>query len=423
MNSNPRAIHASSQPVNCTIQVPGSKSIANRALICAALASGESRIENIPDGDDTSAMVEALNILGMQCKVVGNNVSVVGGNLGTKQVTLNARLAGTTSRFLTTLAAVRSGVTTIDGQDALRRRPMIELHDALRQLGVELEYLDVTGFLPVTVRPSLVHGGALSIRGDISSQFISALMMIGPVIGGLTIELISDLVSRPYVEMTKSVMESFGASAKISDSTIVVEAGGYVATEFVVEPDFSSAAVPIVATTIRGGTIRLTNLGLATSQSDACILDIVQQAGAQVRRDGNDIVVMRDLGQKLIPLRLNLAHASDLVPIVAILCLRAEGVSSIDGVGFIRAKESDRLGDLAREIVKAGGRIQVLPDGLVIEGVDTMRGQLMNTHDDHRLAMAFAVLGTVVDATQIGDPSVVSKSWPSFWLDMDQVLG
>lgn len=420
---SPLAIHASGTPINCIVQVPGSKSIANRALVCAVLSRGESSIENIPDGDDTSAMLEALESMGVSCRIVGNRVFVAGGDLGSNEVTLNARLGGTTSRFLTAVAAVRAGFTTIDGDESLRRRPMSELHDALEQLGVNLRYTGTRGSLPVTVGPGVAHGATVRIRGDISSQFISALMMIGPVIGGLTIELIAELVSRPYVEMTKAVMESFGANVTIAQSTIVVHADSYVPTQFVVEPDFSSAAVPIVATTIRGGTIRLSNLGLARTQSDAYILEIVQQAGAHVHHDGDDIVVTRAAEQILKPLRLNLAHASDLVPIVAILCLRTVGASSIDGVGFIRAKESDRLGDLAQEITKAGGRIEVLPDGLAIMGVDTMNGQLMNTYHDHRLAMAFAVLGTVVEGIQIDDPWVVSKSWPSFWLDMAQVLG
>jgi len=423
MKSSVRAINASRTPLDCTVQVPGSKSIANRALVCAALSQGESVIQNIPDGDDTSAMLEALKAMGLPCQVTKNQVTVIGGDLGRSGITLNARLAGTTSRFLTAVAAVRTGFTTIDGDDALRRRPMNDLHDALRQLGANIKYSGAHGLLPVTLGPNIVSSGVVSIRGDISSQFISALMMIGPVIGGLTIQLTSQLVSRPYVDMTRVVMESFGARVTVSEEIITVHADSYKPTHFVVEPDFSSAAVPIVATTIRGGTIRLTGLGLATTQSDACILDIVQKSGAIVKRDGDDIVVTSQVGQVLQPLQLHLGDSSDLVPIVAMLCLRATGKSSIDGVGFIRAKESDRLGDLAREIVKLGGRIEVLPDGLEIQGVDSLIGQTMSTYDDHRLAMAFAVLGTVVSGISVNDSAVVSKSWPSFWLDMTQVLG
>lgn len=414
-------IKGASGSVNATVRVPGSKSVANRALVCAALAVGDglSRIGNIPAGDDCDAMIGALAAAGAL-----TNGAVRAGVFPGGTESIDAAIAGTTSRFLTAAAALSVSGVVVDGGAPLRARPMADLHDALRGLGAVVEYLDAPGHLPVRVARGSMTGGDVTIRGDVSSQFTSALMLLAPRLeNGLSLRINGPLVSRPYVEMTAAVMRAFGAIVTIGDSLIRVEPVAYVPVDYEVEPDFSSAAFPIMAMAFRHGRLRLPGLALATMQGDARILDIAQQMGMIVDVDGDDITVTRSTGP-VRPVTLNLADASDLVPAVATACCVADGTSEISGVGFIRAKESDRLGDFATEATRFGVHVEVLEDGLRIHGGHPVPpANALAVHHDHRLAMSFALLcGTGLDVT-ISDPETVGKSWRGFFTDMGPLLG
>jgi 3-phosphoshikimate 1-carboxyvinyltransferase len=412
-------------PVDAVVEVPGSKSIANRALVCAALAPGTSELTNVPDGDDTTAMVTGLAALGAVVDAEADRVGVTGvddphllsGGL------VHAGLAGTTSRFLTALAALGSQPVTIDGYPALRRRPFGALHDALVQLGVEVTPGDGRGQLPVTVHGPPT-GGAVSIRGDVSSQYITALMLIGPALpGGLRLELTSELVSRPYVEMTAAVMESFGATGvEVGPSHVRVPAQRYVPTQFTIEPDASSASYPLAIAAVRGGRVEIARLGARSLQGDARFADLMEQMGCSVARRDDSTVVSRAAGAALRGIDVDMTDISDLVPTVAVVALFAGTPTRIRGVGFIRGKESDRLGDLAHELRAMGGAVDETDDGLVVHpSRERLHGATLATHHDHRLAMAFGVVGTVVDGIEIADPEVVSKSWPAYWQMLDGV--
>lgn len=414
-------------PVIADVAVPPSKSIANRALICAGLASGESEIVGLAPGDDTSAMVECLNALGVPVGVStdrGLSVGTVVGNGGALPVgpiSLDTRLAGTTSRFVTALASLGPGPYLIDGASPLRARPMGPLHDSLHALGARLEPENEWGHLPVTVSGPVGGADAIVMPGDVSSQYVTALMLIAPLIrDGLSLGLSTDLVSRPYVEITKAVMRSFGAiDVHIAHRHVTVAESGYRATRYEVEPDASSASYPLAAAAIVGGAVRVRGLGRNSLQGDAVFCDVLEQMGCLVTTGPSDIVVMRRRDTPLRGIDINMSHISDLVPTLAVVATQATTPTRITGVGFIREKESDRLGDLAAELAKLGAAVTVEPDGLLVAPSDLLHGARLDTHHDHRLAMSFGLLGLVVDGIEIVDPGVVSKSWPGFWDALD----
>jgi 3-phosphoshikimate 1-carboxyvinyltransferase len=409
-------------PLHAEIAVPGSKSIANRALICALLAEGESRLVGLPDGDDTAVILGVLD----QMKSVrqdGNDVIVSGSRKVKLPGIIDAQLAGTSSRFLTAVAALGADTTVIDGGESLRSRPMADLHQALLSLGADIVPLGAPGHLPISVEAAAVHGGRLSVRGDISSQFISALMLIGPMLDdGLVIDVVGDLVSRSYVVMTAAVMKDFGATVVVRDAEISVAPGGYVPCDYVVEPDFSSAAFPLCAVALREGTVKVSGLTHDSLQGDAEILRLLQDMGCAVGLDKGSVEVSRN-NTSVSGLEVNMADCSDLVPVVVVAMLFAISPSRITGVGFIRQKESDRLGDLATELHKVGAEIEVEEDGLLIHPLKDARPAVLETHHDHRLAMAFSLLSLSIPDVEISDPGVVSKSWPRFFSDMSSILG
>ena len=408
--------------LNASITVPGSKSIANRALICALLADGESQLVGLPDGDDTAVIIEVLDQM-KRVSTVDGEVSVTGSRDVKLPGIIDAKLAGTSSRFLTAVAALGSSTSVIDGAAPLRSRPMADLHDALTALGAEVLPLGIPGHLPVSVEAGVLHGGRLSVRGDVSSQFISALLLIGPMLDdGLVIDVVGELVSRSYVLMTAAVMKDFGATVEVGDTEITVAPGGYVPCRFVVEPDYSSAAFPLVAVAVRKGSVRIPGLSSASLQGDAEVMNLLSSMGCAVRSVAGSIEVSRK-NASLHGIDINMADCSDLVPAIAVAMLFADSPSRITGVGFIRKKESDRLGDLADELRKVGAEILVEDDGLVIHPLRQGKPALLDTHHDHRLAMAFSLLGLAIPGVEISAPEVVSKSWPSFFADMGPILG
>jgi 3-phosphoshikimate 1-carboxyvinyltransferase len=405
--------------IAATVYVPGSKSVANRALVCAALASGTTVLDNLPDGDDTEAMLDCLEALGLDVTREIGRATIDGGVARFKagSATLPARLAGTTSRFITAVAALGRGAYTIDGLAPLRRRPMADLHDALRSMGASVTALADEGHLPVRVQGPLTTLDdtiEVTLRGDISSQFLSALMLVAPYTPqGVRFLLSTELVSRPYVRMTAAVMEAFGVGGvQVGDRIITVPAGEYQARTYEVEPDASSASYPLAAAAICGGTVSVPGLGTASMQGDAAFCKVLERMGCDISQTPDTTSVSRRGG--LHGAVVDLADMSDLVPTVAAVACFATGTTEIHGVGFIRNKESDRIGDLCSELRKAGIDAQERPDGLVVHGGGAHSASLA-THHDHRLAMAFALVGIGAGGIAVEDPDVVSKSWPDFW--------
>ncbi len=410
--------------LSAVITVPGSKSVANRVLICAMLADGDSRVIGLPSGDDTNVIVSVLAELGKLTKIGDGEVLISGSRSVRLPGIIDAQLAGTSSRFLTAVAGLCDSTTIIDGGDALRTRPMNDLHEALVALGAEVTPLGETGHLPVSISAGEMVGGEITIRGDVSSQFISSLMLIAPLLRrGLVITIDGPLVSRSYVEMTARVMTSFGVPVELTDTRITIVQSLYRACEYRIEPDYSSAAFPLSCVVLREGEVRVPSLATSHLQGDSAITKILEAMGVTCVIDGPDVVVRRDGSTPLHPIDLDMSDCSDLVPVVAVVCAVIPGDSQIRGVGFIRNKESDRLADLADEMRKAGCFCDVLSDGLVIHGGHVLRSAVFETHHDHRLAMALSLVSLTSGEAVVVASDVVSKSWPSFFADMEPILG
>ena len=411
-------LDTATRPLQAVISVPGSKSIANRALMCAALADGTSTLQNIASGDDTAAMIDCLRALHVEIIVEGTTVTIVGSagrpNGGAE---LNARLAGTTSRFMTALAALSVVPSLITGDAPLRYRPMKPLHDALAQLGAQVKSVDQPGHLPVWVSGDALDGGTVSIPGDISSQYVSALMMIGPYLPeGIRLQLTSPLVSRPYVAITASVMSSFSATGiAIGDHTIGVESSGYIGTTYDIESDASSASYPLAAAAIAGGSVKVLGVGDRALQGDAAFIEVLESMGCTTRTTDRSLEVTSS--GSLHGIEIDMADMSDLVPTLAVVAAFADSPTRITGVGFIRHKESDRIGDLVNGLKMVGCDAVEEEDGILIRPVheSQMHGAELSTHDDHRLAMAWSLLALRISGIVIDDPEVVSKSWPEWW--------
>jgi 3-phosphoshikimate 1-carboxyvinyltransferase len=417
-----RAVHPLTGPFAVTLELPGSKSIANRALVCAALADGASQLTNVPDGDDTAALIDCLRALGIAITPAGPDMTVhgTGGRLRSGPVTLDCRLAGTTSRFITAFAALGRGPYRIDGAPPLRARPMAPLHGALRALGARLADEGAAGHLPVVVSGGDVRGATLTLAGDVSSQFLTALMLIAPrLAGGVRIELTTALVSRPYVRMTAALMKAFGVDgAEVADRHVVVPEAAYRPTELAVEPDASSASYLAAAAAIgpAGSSVHITRLGCSSLQGDTRFFDLLGAMGAEVKHGETGTTITGTGG--LLGIDADLADCSDTVPTLAVVAAFAEGPSRVRGVGFIRRKESDRIGAIAAELRRLGAGVDEHDDGVTVHPAP-LHAARIRTYDDHRMAMAFALAGLRVPGVEIEDPAVVTKSFPGFWQAID----
>lgn len=406
------------EALDAVATVPGSKSIAHRALVCAALARGVSTIRGLPSGDDTQAMLQGLKILGASISLNGTDAHIEGSiDLEcVDAITVDANLAGTTARFLTAIGALRCGPITVTGNESLRNRPMKDLHLALEQLGAEVAWQNEEYCLPVKVRRGESYSDLVQISANTSSQFVTSLMLIAPMLGnGLRIELVGEIISLPYISMSASVMKSFGARVRVVDErNIEIEGGGYVGCEFAVEPDASSASYPFAAAAVVGGRVRVVGMRSNMLQGDSRFLDVLQQMGCEVSEDHLGVTISRNESTVLRGVDVDMSEISDLVPTLAIVAMFAETVTRIRGVGFIRNKESDRIGDLAHEMRRLGAKVAEHEDGLEISPQALHSGRC-DTHHDHRIAMAFGIAGLKMSGVIIDQPNVVSKSWPQFW--------
>jgi 3-phosphoshikimate 1-carboxyvinyltransferase len=294
---------------------------------------------------------------------------------------------------------------------------MKPLHDALTQLGAQVKSVDQLGHLPVWVSGDALDGGTVSIPGDISSQYVSALMMIGPYLpDGIRLQLTSPLVSRPYVAITASVMSSFSATGiAIGDHTIGVESSGYIGTIYDIESDASSASYPLAAAAIAGGSVKVLGVGHGALQGDAAFVEVLESMGCTTRTTDHSLEVTSS--GSLRGIEIDMADMSDLVPTLAVVAVFADSPTRITGVGFIRHKESDRIGDLVNGLKMVGCDAIEEEDGILIRPVHAsqMHGAELLTHDDHRLAMAWSLLALRISGIVIDDPEVVSKSWPEWW--------
>ena len=421
MSDAARSIEPLTEPPDATVRLPGSKSITNRALVCAALADGESVLEGALVADDTEAMVGCLAALGAAISVEGDRTTVAGtgGHLA-PSAELDARLSGTTARFVLPVAALGSGPYRLDGAEPLRRRPMGPSLDALRSLRARVDAQGEPGHLPVVVHGPL-HGGEISLSGDASSQFLSGLLLAGPAVAdGLAVRLAGGLVSRPYVDMTVRVMAAFGARVDQEGGLYRVLEAPYRARRYVIEPDASAASYFLAAAAITGGRVRIEGLGRGSLQGDVDFLDVLERMGADVRWE-DDAVEVRGTG-RLRGLTVDLADLSDTAQTLAAVAVFADTPTRVTGIGFIRGKETDRIGAVVRELRRAGIEAEEESDGFVVHP-GTPQPATIETYDDHRMAMSFALLGLRSPGISIADPGCVAKTFPGFWTAFDALRG
>jgi 3-phosphoshikimate 1-carboxyvinyltransferase len=403
VTADARVVAPLAQPPDETVKVPGSKSITNRALVCAALARRPSTIAGALFADDTDAMIDCLRKLGVLVTVEGSTIHVASRRWHDR-ANLDARLSGTTSRFLLPMLATGSGTYRLDGAPPLQARPMKPSLDALRSIGAKV----IGDSLPVEIHGP-VMGGSVAVRGDLSSQFLSGLLLAGAVMPkGLHIDVTTKLVSKPYVDLTIAVMEQFGATPTMEHVPFTGYAGG----DYSIEPDASAASYFFAAAAITGGRVTVEGLGTDSLQGDVAFVDLLAQMGASVEKERSSITV-RGTGT-LHGIDVDLADHSDLSQTLAAVAVFADSPTRMSGIGFIRDKESNRIGDVIRELGRIGIRADEEDDGYVVHPGTPTAG-CIETYDDHRMAMGFALIGLKVPGISIADPECVSKTFPGFW--------
>lgn len=413
-----------SRPVCGTIRPPGSKSITNRALVCAAIAKGTSRLSGVLDSDDTRVMVAGLRSLGVSVTTnwERNLLSVEGtaGRIPATAATIDCQASGTTMRFLAALASLGNGRYLLDGTARMRQRPIGDLLEALTGLGVHAKAGSPNACPPVTIESRGVQTATTTIASGTSSQFASGLALAAPCMpNGLTLNLAGTLVSTPYLQLTRKVLEAFGGQCVVHDEMQwQIAPTGYVAREYTIEPDASAASYFAAAAAITGGTISIEGLSQKSLQGDVAFCTALERMGCAVEWTTENITVR---GGPLRGIDIDMNAISDTVMTLAVVALFASGPTNIRNVAHIRDKETDRISDLTRELQRLGADVEERSDGLTITPAP-LRPATIQTYDDHRMAMSLALTGLRSAGVTILDPSCVGKTFPRYWEVLDSLV-
>ncbi len=413
-------------PLGGSVSVPPSKSYTHRAVVMASLAavSGRSEISNPLLSRDTNATVDACAAMGASMERREGVLSIKGTRPKLPDDVVNVENSGTTLRFMTSAFSLApEGYVVLTGDSSIRRRPMQPLLDTLGQLGVQSWTSKGNGCAPVIVKAGGMRGGKASIRGDVSSQFVSSLLISSPMAEIDTTLKVADAVSRPYIDMTLKLMELFGVRVKKRGYSEFEVASGqeYRVADFSVPADFSSASFIVAAVALMGGKVKIENLDASLPQGDARILEIVKQMGAKVAEGKGTLVISSD-GDKLRGGTFDLGDTPDLLPVVAALALRCESAVEIVGTAHARFKETDRIAIVAQELSKLGVSVKEREDGLKISPKGKLSSALMDAHDDHRMFMAFSLASMLIPggAPIIGAESL-DVSYPTFLEDISRL--
>ncbi len=400
----------------CRVSVPGSKSYTHRTLIAAALSNGPCTVRRPLRSQDTLLTLAALEKMGASVDDRTETICVQGLNGRFKPCDEEIYLAnsGTSMRLLTGVAALGHGAYTLTGTPRMYHRPIGHLLDALNQLGIDARALEQKGCPPVCIAAGQIPGREVSINCSVSSQFLSGLLLMAPCTEkGLSISVSHGPVSRPYVDMTVDILTNFGIEIKRDGYTHFEVAGGqaYRAGDYTVEPDASQAGYFWGAAAITGGSVTVDGVTSASSQGDVGLAKVFEKMGCRVDEDANGITVT---GGKLKAVTVDMADMPDMVPTLAVVAAFAQGTTVIENVAHLKAKESDRLTATCTELRKMGIEAVAEEDRLLVTG-GTPRAAEIDTYDDHRMAMSFAMAGLMVPGLKIKDPDCVEKSFPNFW--------
>ncbi|HFD14650.1 MAG TPA: 3-phosphoshikimate 1-carboxyvinyltransferase [Epsilonproteobacteria bacterium] len=407
--------------INGEINLPGSKSLSNRALLLAALAEGTTTITNLLESDDTRHMLGALKQLGIkytlsddktECVVVGNGGAI---NCDTPQVLFLGN-AGTAMRPLCAALCLGKGTYTLTGEPRMKERPIGHLVDALRQAGTTIDYVENDGYPPLTIEANGLEGGDVSIDGAISSQFLTALLMASPMAkNDMHITIIGELVSKPYIDITLDIMKDFGVEV-VNDNykTFTIKSGqSYKAVEtFMVEGDASSASYFLAAAAIKGGTVKVTGIGKNSIQGDIQFVDVLEKMGAKVEWGDTYVSVTRDT---LHAIDMDFNHIPDAAMTIATTALFVEGTTTLRNIYNWRVKETDRLYAMATELRKVGAEVEEGEDYLKVTPPKQLKHAAIDTYDDHRMAMCFSLLALDDCSVTINDPECTAKTFPTYF--------
>ncbi len=413
-------------PIRGRVKPPGSKSITNRALVCAALADGDSTLTGALDSEDTRVMIESLGRLGTPIDRRDNGTTLIirgtAGRIPALEADLFCANSGTTIRFLTAIATLGHGSFRLDGVERMRERPIGDLLDALNQLGAHAISENENNCPPVAVHANGLPGGRATVRGDISSQFLSGVLLASPfALAQVELAVAGKLVSVPYVNMTRRVMESFGAeylNATADYNEIQVSnRRPYRGRGYIIEPDASAASYFFAAAAITGGSVRVDGLGLDSLQGDVAFAECLKQMGAEVDYGDDGDTEITVSGGKLRGIDVDMNAISDTVPTLAVVALFAEGETTIRNVAHVRQKETDRIAAVATELRKLGAVVEQRGDGLTIRPANLQPANI-ETYNDHRMAMSFAVAGLRIPGVRIENPKCVDKTYPAFFDDL-----
>lgn len=400
--------------IDAVIEAPPSKSYTNRALLIAALADGRSVLKNALFSDDTLYMISALKKFGIKIETKGKDFVVHGksGSLSKPKSKIFVGNAGTTMRFITTLASLSQGETLITGSARMQQRPIKDLINALEQIGVKTE--SNGGCPPVKIQGGTFNGGSLRLKGNVSSQYLSSLLMCAPYAKrAITISISGTLASKPYIDMTLSIMKDFGVNVKNSNykKLVIGNKKKYISRVYKIEGDASNASYFFAAGAITKGKVMVKNINPSSKQGDIKFVEVLRRMGCGLRKGRNFIEVR---GHSLRGIDADMNKMPDIVPTLAVTGLFAGSNTVIRNVPNLRFKETDRLRALAFELRKIGANVEELQDGLKIRR-KRLRKAVIETYNDHRIAMSFAVAGLAINGIRIKNPGCVNKSFPDFW--------
>jgi 3-phosphoshikimate 1-carboxyvinyltransferase len=426
------ALEPIGKPFDVKITPPGSKSLTNRALVLGALSDGVSDLSNVLFADDTLVMIECLTKLGFHLHVERDEHFVRihgrGGKIDRNAAQLFCGNSGTTLRFLTALCTLGHGTYSLDGVPRMRQRPIGPLVDLLRNLGARVEYVMDEGFPPVRVIADALPGGLARFGASQSSQYLSALLMVAPhARNEIRIDLAPPLTSWPYVAMTMQLMDQFGETCELIrdprsglPKQIIIPQGHYQPTSLTIEPDATAASYFLAAAAINEGSkVTIEGLGKASLQGDVGFADVLHKMGASLVF-GKDFITLTGT-DAFEGIDIDLANMPDTAQTLAVVCLFAQGESTIRGLHTLRHKETDRLAALATELQKMGAAVTIeADDGLHIEPPEHVMPATIDTYDDHRMAMSFAVASTKVPLV-IRGPECVNKTYPDFFKDLSRL--
>jgi 3-phosphoshikimate 1-carboxyvinyltransferase len=420
------AIQPVDGPISGRPAIPGSKSITNRALVTAALAEGMSTLTGALFSDDTRYMADALNRLGIPVRAdaATNTMTIEGkGGIPAASADLFIGNSGTTARFLAAAVATGAGTYRIDGDPAMRKRPIGPLLDALRQLGVDAISEAGNDCPPITITSAGLPGGEVTMPGHLSSQYFTGLMLAAPAARGtVTIHVAGELISRPYIAITAEVMRAFGVEVDLGDDTFTVPGGQrYLAREYAIEPDASAASYVFAVAAITGGTVTVEGLGAGALQGDLGFVRVLETMGCEVTMTDTSTTVTGPEGGRLRGGSFDLGDISDTSQTLSGIAPFADGPVTFRGVAHNRVKETDRVGNVVTELRKLGQEVEEFPDGMTIHP-RPVTPAVVETYHDHRMAMGFALTGLRAPGVVIANPSCVTKTFPAFFDVLDALV-